>query len=197
MSFYTNGGLREAARAFRQRDVLRKSADAVLLESVQAAARAATFNIFLSHSFLDAEEVLALKIDIEGRGFSVYVDWIQDAQLDRSKVTPATAARLRMRMRQCDGLLYAASPNAAQSKWMPWELGYFDGTKGRVAVLPVLEADPGSAAGFRGQEYLGLYPYITKDTIQGRNEVTLWVNQDPATYILLREWLAGRTPVKH
>lgn len=41
---------------------------------------------------------------------------------------------------------------------MPWELGFFDGTKGRVALLPVVQVDVNS---YHGSEYLGLYPYIT------------------------------------
>jgi hypothetical protein len=41
---------------------------------------------------------------------------------------------------------------------MPWELGYFDGFRpGHVAILPLVKA---TGAGFNGQEYLGLYPYV-------------------------------------
>jgi hypothetical protein len=40
---------------------------------------------------------------------------------------------------------------------MPWELGYFDGLRrGRVGIFPIVES---YGAGFRGQEYLGLYPF--------------------------------------
>jgi hypothetical protein len=45
---------------------------------------------------------------------------------------------------------------------MPWELGYFDGFKPDcVAIMPVLDHPTGS---FNGQEYLGLYPIVQKDT---------------------------------
>jgi hypothetical protein len=41
---------------------------------------------------------------------------------------------------------------------MPWELGYFDGSRPmRVAVLPLVEI---AGQVFRGQEYLGLYPKV-------------------------------------
>lgn len=41
---------------------------------------------------------------------------------------------------------------------MPWELGYFDGYKpGFVAILPLVQS---SGSDFKGQEYLGFYPYI-------------------------------------
>lgn len=40
------------------------------------------------------------------------------------------------------------------------ELGYFDGKKGKVIILPVLKKENDN---FRGQEYLGLYPFLTKE----------------------------------
>ena len=40
---------------------------------------------------------------------------------------------------------------------MPWELGYFDGIKSTVAVLPVAKSETNS---FNRNEYLGLYPYL-------------------------------------
>lgn len=54
------------------------------------------FDVFLSHSSLDQKEVLNL-IDLFNKcGYSVYVDWIFDKQLDRSNVTPKTAQTLRI-----------------------------------------------------------------------------------------------------
>ena len=45
---------------------------------------------------------------------------------------------------------------------MPWELGYFDGLRsGQVAIMPLMDDE---SAKFTGQEYLGLYPKVTKDT---------------------------------
>ncbi|WP_228136599.1 hypothetical protein [Acinetobacter pittii] len=88
----------------------------------------------------------------------VYVDWIDDRHLDRSKVTSKTADTLRVRMRQSKSLLYIATDNSSQSKWMPWELGYFDGySSGKVAILPILNHQYES---FSGQEYLGIYPLV-------------------------------------
>jgi hypothetical protein len=116
------------------------------------------FDVFLSHSFLDAEIILGVKTLLEAEGLRVYVDWIDDGQLDRSRVTSATAELLRRRMRNSRSLVYATSATSSQSKWMPWELGFFDGYRsGHVAILPLV---PTSASGFKGQEYLGLYPYV-------------------------------------
>ena len=65
-------------------------------------------------------------------GYAVYVDWIEDEELDRSEVTPKTAQLLKKRMNSSQGLAYVASSNTAQSKWCPWELGYFDGKEKEV-----------------------------------------------------------------
>jgi hypothetical protein len=42
---------------------------------------------------------------------------------------------------------------------MPWELGFFDGFKGRVAIVPLNE-NQFDINEFKGQEYLGIYPYL-------------------------------------
>ena len=42
---------------------------------------------------------------------------------------------------------------------MPWELGYFDALKQKVAILPLVNKSDDE---YKGQEYLGLYPCIHK-----------------------------------
>lgn len=42
------------------------------------------YDIFLSHSSLDKKLVLTLVDLFNEAGYSVYVDWIEDTQLDRS-----------------------------------------------------------------------------------------------------------------
>jgi len=80
--------------------------------------------------------------------------------VSRDNVTSETADLLRKRMKQSKSLIYIATQNSTESKWMPWELGYFDGfSDGSVAVLPLLE---NSSSSFVGQEYLGLYPKVEK-----------------------------------
>jgi len=138
------------------------SSGRILKESVTAATAADSFDVFLSHSIADAEIVLGIKQLLEESGLKVYVDWVEDAQLDRRAVTKESAAVLRQRMRQSKSLIYLSSENSSSSKWMPWELGYFDGFKpDGVAIMPVLDS-PTDA--FRGQEYLGLYPIVQKNT---------------------------------
>ena len=154
------------------------------------------FDIFLSHSYQDRDIIGALfKVMEEEMDFKIYVDWIVDTELDRTNVTAATAQRLKERMNLCKCLLFATSENQPKSKWMPWELGYFDGMKEKVAILPIVEKE-NSQNRYSGQEYLGLYPYVVfqKDT-EGNDR--LWICTDERNYFELRQWLSGKLPTIH
>lgn len=164
MTYYTElelrrlAGLSETAARFR------------LKESARTAS--GTFDVFLSHSRLDADVILGLKRLLETKGLSVYVDWIDDPELDRGRVSAHTAARLRERMNTSRSLVYATSRSASRSRWMPWELGYFDGRKGsaQISICPI-EPTIRPAAGFVGEEYLGLYKTLEKQvTSSGLSE---------------------------
>ena len=105
-----------------------------------------------------------MKTILEQDGKSVYVDWIEDPGLNRSRVTAATAQAVRARLQSCKSLIFVTSEASPTSKWMPWELGYFDGQFGaaRIAVFPLVASRSSS---FVGQEYLGLYPLIRELTV--------------------------------
>ncbi|MFC8752688.1 TIR domain-containing protein [Pseudomonas oryzihabitans] len=160
MAFFTQA---EARKAAQQAIRGSRSARDALNDAQKNYKETDRFDIFLSHSMVDAELVLGIKVLLEAEGQKVYVDWIDDQALERDRVTAKTADVLRKRMRQSESLLYVATENAPKSKWMPWELGYFDGFKnGGVAILPVLDKSDSS---FEGQEYLGLYPVITRERL--------------------------------
>jgi hypothetical protein len=157
------------ARAWGQAETgrLQKRAAQILAEESERFSAAVNYDVFLSHSFQDAEVILGVKTAAEASGLRVYVDWIDDPGLDRDKVTAKTAGVLRGRMRASSSLVYAHSTNTPDSKWMPWELGHFDGFRpGYVWILPlVVEYD----SEFAGQEYLGLYPIIEMiESVAGR-----------------------------
>lgn len=152
-----------------------------------------TYDIFLSHSYSDDKLVLGIKRSLEELGYSIYIDWINDQQMSRNQVSKETANTLRRRMRQCKSLLYAVSDNSLNSKWMPWELGYFDGIKSKVAILPITETAQATNT-YQGQEYLGLYSYITQRPMQGNNEMALWVQDSQNVYIHFNQWLQGSMP---
>ncbi|XHR95581.1 toll/interleukin-1 receptor domain-containing protein [Mucilaginibacter sp. UC70_90] len=161
-----------------------------LLESTKNFSYTKEYDIFLSHSYLDADEVEILKEDLENTGFSVYVDWIEDAQLNRNNVSPYTATVIRNRMKNCKSLIYAFSENSVLSKWAPWELGYFDGFNGKVAVLPIFDK-PQIGEDYSGVEFIGIYPYITKAI------TSFFVQENSQTWVGYSGWLSGAKPVKH
>ena len=186
MGFFTIWELREAGRQARQ--YVTKSAAQILLESTKTFSVSRIYDIFLSHTLKDSDDILGLKVIIEKLGYSIYVDWIEDPHLDRSSVSAETADRLRIRMKSCRSLFFATSENSPSSKWMPWELGYFDGLKGRVAILPVADRE---SYQFRGQEYLGLYPYIDRVKMTNTDQNALFINKD-SKYVRFDDWLTGK-----
>lgn len=99
-------------------------AESELRKSAKAP-RAARFDVFLSHSSEDAEVIVGVKALLEAEGLSVYVDWLEDPQLDRTRVTPTTAELLRARMNNCGYLVYASSRASSSSRWMPLGAGLF------------------------------------------------------------------------
>jgi hypothetical protein len=147
----TEAEVRKAAR--RTTDSLRKSATTILKE--EASTLRDRFDIFLSHSIWDADIVFGVARILEATGKTVYVDWIVDPELDRNSVRPATAQPLRERMNQSDAMFYLHSAQSSSSRWMPWELGYFDGHNGNVAIIPVV-ANEGDRS-----EYLGYVQLLT------------------------------------
>jgi hypothetical protein len=164
-----------------------KAADVILKESFSAYKSTSEYDIFLSHSYKDKEVILGLKGFIESLGYSVYIDWVVDTQLDRTFVSRETAKLLKDRMKSCKCLFYAFSMNSPNSVWMPWELGLFDGIKGKAAVLPI--NDSGFVQNeFKGQEYLELYPYIDKGN-DNTGKMRLWICVDSIAYVTFDAWL--------
>ncbi|MFI3300548.1 MAG: toll/interleukin-1 receptor domain-containing protein [Candidatus Gastranaerophilales bacterium] len=135
-----------------------------ITESRSKSLQSDKFDIFLSHSYDDKNYIYKLKSELESMGLTVYVDWIVDSILNRNNVTKQTAMVLRQRMKQSNYLLYASSTNSNNSKWMPWELGFFDGYKGKVGIIPIV--DYSYEITFEGQEYLSLYECLSKDDLK-------------------------------
>ena len=149
----------QALRAAERAGIYRNSAAESEIRKAAQASPYKDFGFFLSHSYEDARIIIGVKEIVQMQtGQSVYVDWVEDSQLSREQVTAATADVLRKRMGHCKFMLYATSKASPNSKWMPWELGYFDGIRpGKIRILPIVESSNNT---FRGIEYLGLYPTL-------------------------------------
>ena len=146
-----------------------------------------SFDIFLSHCFLDKDEVEGLYIELTNQGYSVYVDWIIDPELDRNNVTKKSATLIRHRLKSSKTLLLAVSVNATVSKWMPWELGYVDGNTNKCAIIPISKSDHAPNS-YVGVEYLSLYPFIKKVQTIGFGK-KLFVIEETLKYIIFDDWL--------
>lgn len=194
MALFTESEVRTRARQAVSADqAIRKSyyardAKQIITESMESYSETKTYDIFLSHSIKDAEIILGIKGICEDLGYTVYVDWIDDRQLDRSKVTPITADTLRNRMKSSKSLFYVTTENSENSKWMPWECGFFDGLKEKVSIVPVKAT---STSTYNGQEYLGLYPYCVKEKSNTGKDV-LWIHKDRDTYTSYGHWVSRK-----
>lgn len=184
MALYTSNYLKNLARD-----------NSLILENRIFSERKKThtsFDIFLSHSFLDKDEVKGLYQELTNLGFSVYVDWIIDPDLDRSKVTKQTAELIRSRMKMSKTLLLAVSANAALSKWMPWELGYVDGNTAKCAILPV-SLDNITQTDYTRVEYLLLYPYVKR--AQLNYTTSSYITESGNNYVSMKDWInKGESP---
>lgn len=196
MTFYTRTeALAAASQGYPWEARATESASFALRKSA-AVRNDQRFDIFLSHSFKDAQLILGVKAILEAQGRSVYVDWVTDGHLDRKAVTKENADLLRQRMNQCSSLIFATSETSTSSLWMPWELGYFDGLRsGRIAIFPLVEYP---SSNFNGQEYLLLYPYMEKLALQngGTSLFATRTVRGQKEYITLPEVVAGSTNFK-
>lgn len=181
MSLYTSQNLKDIYNSRRV------SLSEDLNTRTYSASETSTFDIFLSHSYLDKEEVYGLYLDLKNKGFKVYVDWIVDPHLDRNNVTKQSAELIRKRMKHSKSLLLAVSHNAELSKWMPWELGFIDANTNKCAVVPV-SRDNITRQSYKGVEYLSLYPYVDKKTINGFEK--LYISEDILNYTTINDWLS-------
>ena len=119
-------------------------------------------DIFLSHAIVDKDAVAKAHARITAEGYSVYIDWMVDDDLERRAADRRTADRLRQRMKHAATMFYAVSAQSKQSRWMPWELGYADAWAGRVFIYP-LDAEAGDYA--RNMEFLSLYEVVDTDNL--------------------------------
>ena len=193
MAFLTNSEVRQAAQGRLQKS-FSSSASQVLREAVRASSTEEKFDIFLSHASEDAEIVLGVREILVGLGLTVYIDWIDDPQLDRGSVTAENADMLRRRMRASKSLILLTTKNSATSRWMPWELGYFDGHKtGFIGILPIVDY---SGSTFAGQEYLGLYPLVEKLPLTGGGTKFCVVERARKGYRFLDDFAHGQATIR-
>jgi hypothetical protein len=176
MNFLNEKNIRDRAAQYAQQRKL--TADKVLASLTKS--RQSRYDVFLSQTIRDAELVLGVYLYLTDRGYTVFCDWIAAPEIDRSEVSPANAAFVRKMMGISDCLMFLDTQQADQSLWMCWELGWFDGNKRKVCIVPVLR----EYEEYRAREFLGLYPYIEIDAL-GKLQLKRPIVTSPAGLAIL------------
>lgn len=85
-----------------------------------------SFDVFISHSYKDQEDILKLKDILNHQGLYVYVDWINDSEmLTREKQNCDTFNVLFERMRQSSTLLFVYSTQSISSANTAKEVSFY------------------------------------------------------------------------
>lgn len=93
------------------------------------------YDVFLSHSCLDEEELLKLKSILNSQGYTVYIDWINDREmLNRENKDENTWNVLYKRMDQADRMIYVMTDRSIESKSTEKEVLYFKKARKQVYV---------------------------------------------------------------
>ena len=168
-SYPTN--LSEGNQTIRAR---RTVASATALNSLDVDA-----TIFLSHSHKDKDLIQPAIGFLRSQGVKVYVDWMDEGMPE--VVSGDTARKIKQKITEHKKFLVLVTEHSKDSRWVPWELGFADPTKGmaHIASFPVAEQYD-----FSQNEYMHIYPKI--NNING----TWYVWQDdPIGAVLLTDWL--------
>ncbi|OGR37722.1 MAG: hypothetical protein A2X29_06980 [Elusimicrobia bacterium GWA2_64_40] len=144
----------------------------------------ASKSIFLSHSHKDRDLAKGLINYLAPLGLSLYVDW-QDSTMPRI-TSRETAQNIKRTISELDFFLILATPNALESRWVPWEIGVADQAKShaKMAIMPVADSN----GNFQGNEYLLIYNRIELDSLGGllmRDSDNSWTVGE------VKSWLAS------
>lgn len=86
------------------------------------------YNIFMSHSLLDAQMILQIKSKLNKIGKTVYIDWVNDnVMLDRRNQNEDTWNVLEKRMQQSKQMVYVLTEHSIESPFTEKEVRYFKG----------------------------------------------------------------------
>ena len=135
------------------------------------------YDLFLSHSSFDSELLLSLKSVLNHCNINVYVDWVSDRNALKRELTNAnTAKTIIERLKSSKALLYIHTQSSQNSKWTPWELGFFHALKGKICIY--------NPDNIEKAPYLGIYPTailengkLFVETEDGRVLIKQWIDE--------------------
>ena len=100
------------------------------------------YDLFVSHSYQDKEQVRSFVKKANAAGLSCYVDWTADREfLRRSLVSQYTEEVLKFRMQHAKRLAYLSSERSRASKWVAFELQYYRDIVQREILMIVLDGE--------------------------------------------------------
>lgn len=114
-------------------------------------------SVFLSHKHRENNQIVEYVKTIlkKHRCDSVYIDW-QDPSMQH-KTNQDTAKMLRQHIENNSKFILVATPDAINSHWCNWELGYGDAVKKENVAIFCLSMEDDD---WKNHEYLQLYPTI-------------------------------------
>ena len=139
-------------------------------------------DVFISHKNEDAGKARRLKRRIKDFGLTCWID-ADDEEMERlQEARPVDykilTERVRGHLRTCRCLIFAFSANSRESRWMPWELGFFDGRWG-PRLIGLYDLDEGVSKNSTPQEqskgnqsrigipeFLEIYTELTPATLE-------------------------------
>lgn len=135
------------------------------------------YDLFLSHSSFDSELLLSLKSVLNRCNINVYVDWVSDRNALKRELTNAnTAKTIIERLKSSKALLYIHTQASQNSKWTPWELGFFHALKGKICIY--------NPDNIEKAPYLDIYPTailengkLFVETEDGRVLIKQWLDE--------------------
>ena len=135
------------------------------------------YDLFLSHSSFDSELLLSLKSVLNHSNVNVYVDWVSDRNALKRELTNAnTANTIIERLKSSKALLYIHTQASQNSKWTPWELGFFHALKGKICIY--------NPDNIEKAPYLDIYPIVVLEegklfveTGEGRVLIKQWIDE--------------------
>lgn len=111
-----------------------------------------SYDIFLSHSSIDKEALLNLKSSLNSQNLNVYIDWVSDREALKRELTNVDTAKVIIeRLKSSNVLMYIHTVSSFESRWTPWEIGYFHALNKKICVFmpdSTIEKPP----------YLDIYP---------------------------------------
>jgi len=189
MAIMTFAKLADYARRSRSLPNENRSSRAFL--KVEAAKKDHDTKIFLSHSSKESDEAIEgtlsfFKIEFNAK---VFVDR-KDANLSGIPSTEA-APYLKENIIKIPKFVIMMSPDTYSSKWIPWELGLADGSKGYDKIALYFVNQDGTDNIASKQEYFGLYPQMWFGRMEGQVVDTwnVYDTRDKSSWYL-KDWIA-------